>query len=350
MRLDTLHAAILPRLFDSARARFIGMTAAVAGIDLMSKEIAVGSLGSTEVVTFTDRFSLFVVFNTGSAGGIHVGPYTWQLNVLVTLLAVGLIASVVQAMAAVDRRATRALSLVAGGAVGNLLSMLFGPEGVADFLGIRLTSDTTIVANLADFALWAGAVMLAPVALRLLRLARAERAQRAALVSVELEAHVGTDPGLDSLRGPGRRPHEVHRHRTNARDRTQLSLCLAHDFRAGRATRRGEAHIDLHVGATHVHLVDQSEIDNVEIEIRVFHAPQHEPRLIGGNGTLGRFLRGGVGDVGADGLNIGRGILDYIHGRTITDKSSPCSVVAPLALLLLGDRGLFSGAHSRLRS
>ena len=186
MRLDTLHAALLPRLFDTARARFIGMTAAVAGIDLVAKEIAVRSLGSTGLVAFSDRFSLFVVFNTGSAGGVQVGPYTWQLNVLVTLLAVGLIASVVQAMAAVDRRATRALSLVAGGAVGNLLSMLFGPEGVADFLGIRLTSETTIVANVADFALWTGAVMLAPIALLLLRLARAERAQRAALVSVEL--------------------------------------------------------------------------------------------------------------------------------------------------------------------
>ena len=185
MRLDTLRAPRVQSLFDTVRARFIGMTAMVAAVDLLAKEVAVRSLGSAGVVPFSDRFSLFVVFNTGSAGGVEVGPYTWQLNVLVTLLAVGLIASVVQAMAAVDRRATRALAFVAGGAVGNLLSMLFGPEGVADFLAIRLTSDTTIVANVADFALWAGAAMLAPVALLLLRMARAERAERA-MVSVEL--------------------------------------------------------------------------------------------------------------------------------------------------------------------
>ena len=186
MRLDTRYATVVPRLFDTVRARFIGMTAAVAGVDLLAKEIAVRSLGSTGVVPFSDRFSLFVVFNTGSAGGVQVGPYTWQLNVLVTLLAVGLIASVVQAMATIDRRAIRALSLVAGGAVGNLLSMLFGPEGVADFLAIRLTGETTIVANVADFALWAGAAMLAPVALLLFRLARAERAERTALPTAKL--------------------------------------------------------------------------------------------------------------------------------------------------------------------
>ena len=181
MRLDTLRAVRVQSLFDTVRARFIGMTAVVAAVDLLSKEVAVRSLGSAGVVPFTDRFSLFVVFNTGSAGGVEVGPYTWQLNVLVTLLAVGLIASVVQAMAAVDRRATRALAIVAGGAVGNLLSMLFGPEGVADFLAVRLTSDTTIVANVADLALWTGAAMLAPVALLLTRMARAERLERAVL-------------------------------------------------------------------------------------------------------------------------------------------------------------------------
>jgi lipoprotein signal peptidase len=186
MRLDMLRALRVQSLFDTVHARFIGIAAVVAAVDLLSKDVAVRSLGSTGVVSFSDRFSLFVVFNTGSAGGVEMGPFTWQLNVLVTLLAVGLIASVVQAMEAVDRRATRALALVAGGAVGNLLSMLFGPEGVADFLAVRLTSETTIVANVADLALWAGAAMLVPVALRLMRLTRAERSERATVLRVEL--------------------------------------------------------------------------------------------------------------------------------------------------------------------
>ncbi len=181
MRLDTLRASCVQGLFGTVRGRFLGIVTAVTAVDLLSKEAAVRTLGTTGFVPFTERFSLFVVFNTGSAGGIQIGPYTWQLNVLITMLAVGLIASVVQAMAAVDRRATLALSLVAGGAVGNLLSMLFGPDGVADFLALRLAGDTTIVANVADFALWTGAVLLSPVAMRLVRMALAERAERAAL-------------------------------------------------------------------------------------------------------------------------------------------------------------------------
>jgi len=174
MRLDTLRASRIQGLFASVRMRFVALTAVVAAVDLLSKEVAVRSLGSNGLVPLTERFSLFVVFNTASAGGVEIGRYTWELNVLVTALAVGLIASVVQGMASVDRRATWALALVAGGAVGNLLSMIFGPEGVADFLAVRVSGDTTIVANVADLALWAGASMLAPVAMALLRKARAE--------------------------------------------------------------------------------------------------------------------------------------------------------------------------------
>jgi signal peptidase II len=174
MRLDTPRASRAFGLFASIRMRFAALTAGVAAVDLLSKEVAVRSLGSDGVVSLSDRFSLFVVFNTASAGGVEIGPYTWELNVLVTALAVGLIASVVHGMASVDRRATLALALVAGGGVGNLLSMMFGPEGVADFLAVRMLGDTTIVANVADFALWAGASMLVPVAIVLIRKARAE--------------------------------------------------------------------------------------------------------------------------------------------------------------------------------
>ncbi len=175
MRSASLRSSRVQGILEQARFRFAAITAAVAAVDLVTKEIATRSLGSTGLVSVSDRFSLFLVYNTGSAGGVSVGPYTMQLNVLVTVLAVALIAWVVQAMALVDSRATRALAFVAGGAVGNLASMLFGPAGVADFLGIQLSANTTIVANVADFALWAGAAMLAPVAMLLFRLARAER-------------------------------------------------------------------------------------------------------------------------------------------------------------------------------
>ncbi|BAH40059.1 MAG TPA: hypothetical protein DGD08_12085 [Gemmatimonas aurantiaca] len=179
MRSDS---SISHRVTDPVIRRYLGIAFLACLADLCTKEAAVRSLGEYGFVSLTDRFALMLVWNTGSAGGISIGPFTTELNVIITLLAMGLVLSVVRPMAAVDPRATLPLALVSGGAAGNLLSMLWGPPGVADFIGIRLTKDTTIVANVADFALWTGALLLAPVAMTLVRLVREERAQ-AALVS-----------------------------------------------------------------------------------------------------------------------------------------------------------------------
>ncbi|MFO0093553.1 MAG: signal peptidase II [Gemmatimonadaceae bacterium] len=161
---------------DQPQRRFVAWAAAACLVDLASKEMAVRALGSTGVVALTDRLALMLVWNTGSVGGNLVSAVTWQLSALVTALAVGLVFTVVGPIAAVDRRATVAFGLVTGGAIGNLASMMAGPPGVADFIGIRLTPETTMVANVADFALWTGAVLLAPVFLTLVRLVRADRA------------------------------------------------------------------------------------------------------------------------------------------------------------------------------
>ncbi len=142
--------------------------------DLVSKEAATVALGSDRVVPLLERLSLMLVYNTGSAGGVMIGPYTWHVNVLATAAAILLITSAAKALIAVDRRATLALGLVAGGAAGNLASMLLGPEGVADFLAIALGADTTIVVNGADLALWAGALLLMPVGVSLVNAIRAE--------------------------------------------------------------------------------------------------------------------------------------------------------------------------------
>lgn len=173
---------MLPLLRDQAIRRYLGIASVACGIDLLTKEIAFRTLGEHGVVQLTDRLSLTLVWNTGAAGGLTMGPFTWVLNVFVTVLALGLVLSVVRAMAAVDSRSTAALGLVSGGALGNLASIVAGPKGVADFLAVRLTDETTMIANVADLFLWAGALALVPVAVTLVRMARAERAARVASV------------------------------------------------------------------------------------------------------------------------------------------------------------------------
>lgn len=178
MSTSRLSESSITVLRDPVVRRYLGIAGAATAVDLLTKEIAVRLLGETGFVTMTDRLAFTLVWNTGTAGGFSVGPFTWFLNVLVTVLALGLVLSVVRPMAAYDARATMAMGLVSGGAIGNLLSMMAGPHGVADFIGVRLTDDTTMVANVADLFLWCGAIMLVPVGRTLYRMAKLERAQR----------------------------------------------------------------------------------------------------------------------------------------------------------------------------
>ncbi len=165
--------ATRPRGAGWAIGWYLAIAAGVGLLDWVTKALAVTFLTNhTQVVT--DRLALMIVFNTGGAGGMSWGPHTWLINVCVTAVAVLMISLVVTPLARVDRRALLALGLVAGGATGNLVSMVLGPEGVADFLAIRF-SDSAVVANLADLALWSGALLLIPVVRSLLMAIRAER-------------------------------------------------------------------------------------------------------------------------------------------------------------------------------
>lgn len=178
---------IIPRLrltsaSDRILAQYLGVAFAAAAIDWLTKFIAVSVYGEGGGVALWDRFSVLVTYNLGSAGGVMIGPFTWHLNVLVTALAVAMISTIVRQLTMVDANAAKALGLVAGGAMGNMASMLLGPEGVADFFAVRISGDTTIVMNVADASLWTGALLLIPVVVRLVQAIRAEKRPSAVLV------------------------------------------------------------------------------------------------------------------------------------------------------------------------
>ncbi len=168
----TLRSSILAN--RSIALRYAALVGAVLALDLLTKYWAVAALSDGGVVVNT-RFSLSLVFNTGAAGGVSFGPFTWLFNVAGTLAAIVLVCSVLVPLARVDDRAVRAMALIAGGAAGNLTSLLLEPRGVPDFIAVRL-SRSLLVFNSADVALWAGAVLLVPIVIGLLRTIRAERA------------------------------------------------------------------------------------------------------------------------------------------------------------------------------
>jgi len=161
---------------STVMTRFLVLASSAALVDLLTKGIAAILLGDGRVVGLTSRVGLMLIYNTGVTGGASLGPLTGGLNVLTTSIAIAMVVWIVRPLASVDPRATLALSLVTGGALGNLASMLVGPSGVADFLAVRVGGTATVVMNVADLLLWGGALMLAPVVLTLLRAVRAQRA------------------------------------------------------------------------------------------------------------------------------------------------------------------------------
>ncbi len=153
--------------------RFIAWASLAVIADLGTKFWAVSAL-SERTIVLTDWFSMMLIFNTGVAGGASIGPHTWLINVLGTFATVLLVMSVVLPLARVDRRAAMAMGLIAGGASGNLASIIGEPRGVPDFLAQQI-GDSIVVFNIADVALWIGAAILIPITVGLVTVIRKER-------------------------------------------------------------------------------------------------------------------------------------------------------------------------------
>ena len=127
--------------------------------DLLTKQVALLWVGTLEPrVTGAVRFG--VVHNDKGAFGLTAGNYTFELSLALTLAALVLIIPVARDLARIDDRSSSALGLIAGGAIGNLASLLLSPAGVVDFIAVQRADGAGIVLNVADVAAYAGVVML----------------------------------------------------------------------------------------------------------------------------------------------------------------------------------------------
>lgn len=135
------------------------IAALVAIGDLMTKQVALLWVGTLEPrVSSAVRFG--VVHNDKAAFGLSIGDYTFEFSLALTLAALALIIPVARDLSRIDDRAPTALGLVAGGALGNLVSLLASPAGVVDFIAVQRADGAGIVLNVADVAAYAGVAML----------------------------------------------------------------------------------------------------------------------------------------------------------------------------------------------
>jgi signal peptidase II len=141
-------------------APWLGLAALVLVIDQISKHAVTNSLQYLESRQITEFFNLVLVYNTGAAFSLLADAPGWQRGVFI---AIGVIASgvivVLLKRHASDWRFCLALSLIMGGAIGNVWDRAVLGH-VIDFIQLHAGGYYWPAFNAADSAICCGAGLL----------------------------------------------------------------------------------------------------------------------------------------------------------------------------------------------
>jgi signal peptidase II len=149
---------------EEGRARlFWPVIVTVVLSDIVTKWIAVSDLYPRGVPreVFGEVVRLTLVYNRGAAFGLNVGEYSRWIFLALTIAALVILAQLYRSTPARDIARMLAIALVSGGAVGNLIDRVRGPQGVVDFIDIGIGDMRWPTFNVADMAVSTGAVLLA---------------------------------------------------------------------------------------------------------------------------------------------------------------------------------------------
>jgi len=137
---------------------------AVLALDAVTKLLAEDRLlRAVAVPVLGDWFQLRLVYNPGAAFGLHLGPFSRWIFLVVAVIAIVVLARMSAGAPAGDRFRQLALGAVAGGAAGNLVDRLRSPRGVVDFFDAGIGALRWPTFNVADVAVSCGAMALAIV-------------------------------------------------------------------------------------------------------------------------------------------------------------------------------------------
>lgn len=133
----------------------------VLALDLITKAWIVQNFTLYQITPILgDFFRLTYTHNPGAAFGINIGEHSRIFFLVLSLVALGVLAYLYRITPARDRLRLLAVALVAGGAVGNIVDRIRYERGVVDFLDVGIGSYRWPVFNVADMAVSVGAVLL----------------------------------------------------------------------------------------------------------------------------------------------------------------------------------------------
>ena len=147
---------------NSRFARFwLLLSGAVIVLDQWSKWLAETSLIPYQPVPVMPLFNFTLAYNTGAAFSFLSGAGGWQrwFFISLTVVVVAVLFSWIWRMRAEERLHAASISLILGGAIGNLIDRaLLGH--VIDFLDVYYGSHHWPIFNIADSAITVGVVLL----------------------------------------------------------------------------------------------------------------------------------------------------------------------------------------------
>lgn len=153
------------------RASYRGNKAAVFWPSLgfiVLTDIVTKYLAHTLIVPFRppreivgDAVRLTLVYNPGAAFGLHIGPFSRWFFLVLTVLALWVLARLYRETASSDRMRALALGLVCGGALGNLINRIWSSAGVVDFIDVGIGNTRWPTFNVADIGVSVGAFLFA---------------------------------------------------------------------------------------------------------------------------------------------------------------------------------------------
>jgi signal peptidase II len=107
-----------------------------------------------------DVVRLTYTHNPGAAFGINIGEHSRIFFLVLSIVALGVLAAIYRSTPATDRLRLLAVALVGSGAIGNIVDRLRYERGVVDFLDVGIGSHRWWVFNVADSAVTVGAILL----------------------------------------------------------------------------------------------------------------------------------------------------------------------------------------------
>lgn len=141
--------------------RWLWIAVVVFFLDLVSKHAALTNLIDYQPLEITSFFNLTLSYNTGAAFSfLHraSGWQTWLFGLLAISVTVGIIIWM-NRLSNKQRWLNIALSLIIGGALGNLFDRIYYGH-VIDFIQLHAAQLYWPIFNVADSAICVGAIML----------------------------------------------------------------------------------------------------------------------------------------------------------------------------------------------